>query len=197
MSETELYSSIHVVEAGLPGEDGVARRSYSVGQNGVVEIRKLPDLRVRVVRTERADFDFWPHNVVLGTPLRTSCPVQPEVAPVATLSPSSAAASQGDHSAVAQLVEHLPVKQGDEGSSPSCGASSEEERNTDAGVAQAEEQGSCKPQVGSSTLPSGSEDETGVRGQGNLSASKTERLDSIPGEPAKRETRPWRKGRGR
>lgn len=148
--ESEQYTSVQVIEAGLPGASMIARRSYHVGQDGVTAILVLPDLRVRVVRTGYTDFDFWPQNVVLGTPLRTSCPVQSESsAPAAEPPcPTAAASPTRSNSGVAQTDEHLPVKQGDVGSTPTPGAG--------ARVAQLAEPLICNQEVAGSNPASGS-----------------------------------------
>lgn len=148
--ESEQYTSVQVIEAGLTGASMIARRSYHVGQDGVTAILALPDLRVRVVRTGYADFDFWPQNVVLGTPLRTSCPVQSESSALVAEPPcpTAAASPARPNSGVAQTDEHLPVKQGDVGSTPTPGA--------EARVAQLVEPLICNQEVAGSSPASGS-----------------------------------------
>ena len=158
MSEPELYKSVQVVEAGLPGTDGVARRSYSLGQDGVTAIRVLPDLRVRIVRKDRDDFDFWPQNVVLGAPLRMSCPTQSPAPEADSPCPSAAASPVQPNSGVAQPAEHNAVNVGDVGSNPTPGATSEARLSSDvaddAGEAQLDEPALCTQEVaGSSPAP--------------------------------------------
>ena len=90
----------------------------------------------------------------------------------------------------------LAVNQEDVSSTLTPGATSEGGLNSDAGVVQLEETPPCKRVVVGSSPAAGPEDDTErARGQGDLSASKTEKLGSIPGEPATGDARAWRRGR--
>ena len=141
----EHLRSLDVVAPGRPGADGVARRSYSVGADGVVGIEVDAALRAVVRRTGACDLIFWPGNVVLGVPLREECPSQqPSPVDVPSSASSAAAPSAAPISATAVVPE----------------------------VAER------------------------ARESGTPSASKTEKLGSIPGEPAET-ARPWRHGRGK
>lgn len=163
----ELLRSVDVAAPGRPGPDDMARRSYTLGHNHVEQIAVLPDLRVEVRLTGREPFYFWPANVVLGVPLRESCPVQP-VPPLsgAPCDPCAAAPQPGSHSGVAQSAEQLAVNQPVESSILSPGA-----------------------------VPAGGDNR--ARESGTPSASKTEKLGSTPSEPAEEAARNWRGRKGK